>query len=391
MKRLFNNRKTLYLILGFVLVSVFTLTIAYSALNTILKINGDAEVLSASWDIYLDNVRVNDGSVNSNIPIITERSTLSFDAILDKPGDYYEFLVDVVNDGTIDAMIDSVVKTPELTEEQAKFINYEITYQNGENINIRQKISKKTRMPIKVRIEYRSDLNSTDLPKNEVKLNLSFTLLYAQSEGEVSSVLNNGGFNPVEIINGDLNTVGSEVCIEEECFYVISSTESTSTLFAKYNLHVGSYVDQSYVPKLLEEPTGRQNENAIGFWSYFPWVGITYFATTEKHGVNLNSYEGSIAEEYVNEYVQYLSSLNATILESRLITKDELVKLGCGTFDCKDAPSWVYNTSFWTQTPPGTNTTMLWYVNRGATFDSDATVNESIVLGVRPVIVIPNN
>lgn len=48
------------------------------------------------------------------------------------PGEFYEFTVDVVNEGSIDAMIDSVVKTPELTSAQAKYIKYEISYENGE-------------------------------------------------------------------------------------------------------------------------------------------------------------------------------------------------------------------------------------------------------------------
>ena len=43
MKNMFKNRKTLYFILSIVLVSVFTLTIAYAALNTVLKITGNAE------------------------------------------------------------------------------------------------------------------------------------------------------------------------------------------------------------------------------------------------------------------------------------------------------------------------------------------------------------
>ena len=109
MKKFFQNRKTLYFILSIVMIFIFTLTVVYAALNTVLKITGNAEVVASSWDIYLDNVVVKSGSVSASKPVITNSSTLSFDVVLNKPGDYYEFTVDVVNDGSIDAMIDSIV------------------------------------------------------------------------------------------------------------------------------------------------------------------------------------------------------------------------------------------------------------------------------------------
>ena len=115
MKRLLQNRKTLYLVLGIVIVSVFTLSVAYAAMSAVLEIHGNSEVVASSWNIHLENVKVKSGSVSTNAPQISGTSTLSFDVDLDLPGDYYEFTVDVVNGGSIDAMIDSVVKTPELT------------------------------------------------------------------------------------------------------------------------------------------------------------------------------------------------------------------------------------------------------------------------------------
>ena len=132
MKNLFKDRKTLYLVLGLVMISVFTLTVVYAALNTVLTINGNARVSAADWDIYLNNPRVTNGSATTDVPEIKTSSTLEFETTLNMPGDFYEFTVDVVNGGDIDAMIENVVKNPELTTEQAKFLKYEITYQNGE-------------------------------------------------------------------------------------------------------------------------------------------------------------------------------------------------------------------------------------------------------------------
>ena len=112
MKRIFNDRKTLYFVLAIVMVCIFTLTIVYAALNTVLKITGNAEVVASSWDIYLDNIHLVGGSATTGKPTITNKTTASFTTTLSKPGDYYMFTIDVVNNGSIDAMIDSIEKLP---------------------------------------------------------------------------------------------------------------------------------------------------------------------------------------------------------------------------------------------------------------------------------------
>ena len=57
-RKILQDRKTLYLILGLVLVSVFTLSIAYAAMSAVLEIHGNSEVVASSWDIHLENAKV---------------------------------------------------------------------------------------------------------------------------------------------------------------------------------------------------------------------------------------------------------------------------------------------------------------------------------------------
>ena len=64
-------------------------------------------------------------------------------------------------------------------------------------------------MPIKVRIEYRNDLNNSDLPTGQVVLDLALTLEYIQSDGTGSSVKDNG----VSLIEF---TIGGETFYAEE-------------------------------------------------------------------------------------------------------------------------------------------------------------------------------
>ena len=236
MKRLnFNikDRRILYGILAIVLVSVFTLTIAYAALNAVLTIQGSAQVSSADWDIHLANPRVTGGSATTDVPIIKSNNSVEFSTTLNMPGDFYEFTVDVVNDGSIDAMIEKVTKTPELTTEQAKFLKYEITYQNGESITTKQLLAKDTSMPIKVRIEYRKDLTSFDLPTGQVVLDLALELDYIQSDGTGSIVVDNG-YSLIEFtIDGTL-------------FHAIEGMTWEEWVNSKYNT-INAYVEGEFI------------------------------------------------------------------------------------------------------------------------------------------------
>ena len=366
MKNLLQDRKILYLFLCIAVVSVFTLSIAYAAMEAVLEIHGNSEVVASSWDIHLDNVKVKTGSVPANAPQISGTSSVGFDVELNTPGDYYEFTVDVVNEGTIDAMIDSVVKTPELTSEQVKYIKYEITYENGESISSKQTLSKGTRTPIKVRVEYRKDLVANDLPSSVNELNLNLTLIYVQSDGSGSSIPNNGAeASLVRVVSGDGTKVGNEVCIKNECFYVISSDDSTVTMLAKMNITLGESPIQS-----LDSET-------------------TVFSSDTQMGEDYSSYIGSIVEGYVNNYNSYLITQGVMPISSRLITYNELISLGCSLEDmsywnCMMAPDWVYSTSYWTGTA-FRGPRILTVREDGGFWDLENTDNDT---GVRPVITI---
>ena len=394
-RKILQDRKTLYLVLCIAVVSVFTLSVAYAAMEAVLEIHGNSEVVASSWDIHLENAQVKIGSVATNAPVISGNSTLAFDVELNMPGEFYEFTVDVVNEGSIDAMIDSVVKTPELTNEQAKYIKYEITYQNGESISTKQTLKKGTSTPIKVRVEYRKDIVASDLPSSATELSLKLTLIYVQSDGTGSTIPNNGvAASLVTVVDGDGTKEGDEVCIKNECFYVISSTDSTVTMLSKYNLHVGNSVDSDWNVTPLASPTGIQDKTAKGYdWDnengveVFPFIGTTAFSSTSQKGTNYSDYSGSIVEGYVNSYNSYLITQGVTPIEARLITNDELIGLGCSENDysCSAAPSWVYATSYWSGSAIGTGN--VWYVNSLTIFDNYNSSDDS-TFGVRPVITI---
>ena len=386
-----KDRKVLYMILGIIFISVFTLTVAYAALNAVLDISGSAQVSSAEWDVHFDNVKVINGSVSGDDPRITSPITATFSTVLNMPGEFYEFTIDVVNDGSIDAMIENITKTPTLTSEQAKYLKYDITYQNGESITTRQLVEKNSFVRLKVRLEYRSDVTSSDLPKTSETLTLGLKLDYIQSDGS-GSVVSNGGI-PTRIVSGDLDTVGSEVCIDNECFYVISDTDTDVTLFAKYNLRLGSYQSSKDAEFLeIADQTGLQDEickgalNSLSDGAIFPINCVIEFANDTKKGTNYNDYEGSLVEEKVLNYKNYLESY-VDVNEARLINLDELKDLGCSSTNmCQDSSyEWMKSTSFWTNVKKDTNE--LYAVYNILPFSTAFSYSYPL-FGVRPVIVV---
>ena len=279
-------------------------------------------------------------------------------------------------------MIDSVIKEPTLTETQAKYLNYIIEYQNGESINTKQLVSKNSFVRLKVRVEYRKDITASDLPTTSETLNLSFIVNYVQSDGTGSSVTDNGIKQ---------NKVGTEKCFNSECFYVISSTEETVTMLAKYNLYVGGEYNSSWTA-YGSEATGIQDSTMIGIASgqsirkgTIPFSYNRYWLSTVSSYPAYVYDSNSTLYSYVENYKTYLSTLGVTPSEARLITKEELESLGCSGSSCSKAPSWVYATSYWSGSANSSNG--VWYVNSYGRFDSGGYSNDN-GYGCRPVIVI---
>ena len=396
MKSVLKDRKKLLLIFGIVLVFVFSLTIAYAALSAVLTISGNAEVVASSWNIYLANPRVTNGSATTDLPIIKSNSTLEFKTTLNMPGDFYEFTVDVVNDGDLDAMIENVVKNPELDSNQKKYLNYTVTYQNGEIINVNQLLSKNTTMPIKVRIEYRNDISASDLPSTSTNLNLSLTLEYIQSDGTGSTVNNNGvggevtGEDPYSIeAYGSLDDIGTIVKIGTEKFYTIGTDGDNVKLLAMYNLHIGNVASdclgsfgENCTVTVWENATGKQSSMAIGFvpdGTYY--YGVTAFG-------NKNGYSGSYVETYTDDYKDIIEEYGVSVVEARGITFNELSDentFACEWFElCSDKYPWIYSTSYWTESQERQG---MYYISSDGYMDY-AVPSYANICGVRPVIVV---
>ena len=182
MRKLKNNPNKKMIAIAIVL--LLAISIGYAALSTTLTINGTANIAANSWLKYFTNVQIKTGSgTATQVPTTsgTSTTTLTWVVNLQTPGDYYEYNVDVKNDGTIDAMIGSLSNTP-LTTAQAKYLDYTVTYSDGATIEQYDKLDSGETVTLKVRVEYKTDLNPEDLPTENTPVTLTYTSNYVQAD-----------------------------------------------------------------------------------------------------------------------------------------------------------------------------------------------------------------
>ena len=174
--------------------------IGYAALNANLKINGVAEITSSSWDVHFKtgSINVTEGSVsidttnNEQAATITNATQVDYAVKLALPGDFYEFTVTAENTGSIDAMIDSVSSklgtTEIITGTLPSYIDYSVTYADGIEIAPKQILAASTEETYKVRIEFKKDIEASELPSEAVTLNLNFQINYVQADSTAVAV-----------------------------------------------------------------------------------------------------------------------------------------------------------------------------------------------------------
>ena len=199
-----RKQKSKRLIIAVALILLVAISIGYAGLSTTLTINGTANIAATSWNVHFENVQVTSGSVsvdeNTTAPAVaagnTTTTALSYAVTLNKPGDFYEFTVDVVNGG-VNAKIaeeNGITKTikvgdADLSEAQAKLVNYTVTYADGTAIEAGNTLAKNDNQTggadirtVKVRVEYNPNITAEELNavNGDLSLNLTFGVNYVQ-------------------------------------------------------------------------------------------------------------------------------------------------------------------------------------------------------------------
>lgn len=191
-----NSRKKKNRIM-LLLILLLCISIGFAYLSTTLNVGLFASINKNAWNVYLDSesIVVNPNSSSDELPTVRNVSSalsiISWNVVLDVPGDFYEFTVDVKNGGTINAKIaENGVTNSTLTQTQDTYVNYSVAYSDGTPIAAGDKLSKSgatisgigdTRT-IKVRVEYDPSVTPAQINalEDDITLTLNFGLNYVQ-------------------------------------------------------------------------------------------------------------------------------------------------------------------------------------------------------------------
>ena len=197
-KKLQRNR-----IIVAILLLIAVIGVGYATLGANLKINGVAEIPSASWDVGFKTgtVQVTSGSVSGSAvttaATITNSSQVDYAVTLALPGDFYEFTVTAENAGSIDAMIDSFTSKIKIGDGEEQeitssnlpaYLSYSVTYSDGTAVAAKQKLDHGTSEVFKVRLAYRTDIESNQLPTANQSIALNFQVNYVQKDSTAIAV-----------------------------------------------------------------------------------------------------------------------------------------------------------------------------------------------------------
>ena len=214
-------------------VFVVFMGIGYSYLNRNLNVKGNLTIKKSTWDVHFDNFSVSDGSVRGDYSYSSNNTKLDLSVLFVDPGDIYEFTVDVVNGGTIDAMVSSVSGLT-LTSDQSEYLEYSVTYKNGSSIGVNDILKSNTSESFKVVIKYKEGVTA---PLDEKEFSLVFNPSYVQADGSArgllysmirnNSVLDNTTSEFVTSSTGiDFSNVSSDT--NGKGVYLLSSTKDDS-------------------------------------------------------------------------------------------------------------------------------------------------------------------
>ena len=109
-----KDKKNIFI--GVLIFAIVVMSIGYAAFATTLNINGSAKIVG-SWNVEITGITpVVTGTASEDPASSFTPTTATFSAKLLKPGDSITYTVNIENNGTIDARLNSITLTPQTSK-----------------------------------------------------------------------------------------------------------------------------------------------------------------------------------------------------------------------------------------------------------------------------------
>ena len=243
-----SNDKFKNAILIVLAICLIGITVAYATLSQNLNINGVAKVSKTSWNIHFTNVLTpkaegyaegGKATLNSDSTVLTVS-----EGILKVPGDTITYVFDVINEGDLDAEVETVLttidscKASDDTTDVTMYcdkIKYDLVYQDTkEAVKKNDQLLKGESKTLNLIITYDKNKELTSLPNTEIVLdNITSTINYTmiqKSSGSTEEPQN-------KIVCKRATTLHTEECTQKDTTnycggagYTIAGSRGTTTI-----------------------------------------------------------------------------------------------------------------------------------------------------------------
>lgn len=393
-----------------ILILFASIGVGYAALTTSLTINGTTQITSAKWDVHFANVTKGGNSVGAaSATISDDKTTLTVSGItLSSPGAEYEVYVNVVNAGTIDANLYSIIKSG-LSPAQQQYLSYNVTYAFNEQIKSNDLLKAGSSETLRISIKYND--NKALAPSTSQSIGtMTFKLNYVQDKGtgatraklckRATSLHSNSSITYGQIgtigklasgdaFDCDVNGDGTYDAATERFYYVTDlSTNSKVAVLIYYGnssssgVSLGQRIPYYYNGNNYSGPITASAQ--LPTTTAWPRVGLT-----QRKVQIYNEADGKTATISGSTNVSHNLPLYTYKTAARLLTYQEYSKMTNTTVFLENLGG-SYASCLWLITPEALGGGSIWTIYNPtgttiATIPHDATTSTSIC-GVRPAI-----
>ena len=228
-------KNTILIVLAVCLIGI---TVAYATLSQNLDISGVAKVGKTSWNIHFTKVLTpkaegyaegGKATLNSDSTVLTVS-----EGILKVPGDTITYVFDVINEGDLDAEVETVLttidscKASDNTADVTMYcdkIKYDLVYQDTkEEVKKKDQLLKGESKTLNLIITYDKNKELTSLPSTEIVLdNITSTINYTMIQKSGGSTVT----PEKKVICRRATTLHTEECTQKEAEYFCSGAGYT--------------------------------------------------------------------------------------------------------------------------------------------------------------------
>ena len=265
-------------------VSIVAVGFVYAGFTGTLNINGTGSVTASKWDIYFANLSnaITTGNANVIEPATIKTKTSIGDYLVELSGlgDSVSYTFDVVNDGSFDAYLTSLIITPpqcsggDATSNEVGCNNLEYTLKytsNNEPVKENDPLFKGQTKNMTLKLQVKSNGNLTGVTRDVTISGLGISMIYSQASG----------YNGAESIADEVTSPTIGLSNNEEVQLV---TPGTSTFDVDYYEYYFS--TSSEEPAISATATGTTNGTiSVSIYSKIEYPQFyIWYRTVSTHG-----------------------------------------------------------------------------------------------------------